>query len=60
MPAMGTKKKLKPLALSQQTQDLLRLEHQYTAGGFKPLPAFIIEGKGCKVWVGHRCIDCRK
>ncbi|RDL32479.1 uncharacterized protein BP5553_08935 [Venustampulla echinocandica] len=43
-------KQLKPLALSKQTQELVDLEHKYTAGGFRPMPAFFVEGKGAKLW----------
>jgi hypothetical protein len=44
-------KQLQVLALSKKTQDLVALEHKYTAGGFKPMPAFFVEGKGAKLWV---------
>jgi hypothetical protein len=49
MPSL--QKQLQPLALSKKTQDLVELEHKYTAGGFKPMPAFFVEGKGAKLWV---------
>jgi hypothetical protein len=44
-------KQLKTLELSKKTLELVELEHKYTAGGFKPLPAFFVEGKGAKLWV---------
>jgi ornithine--oxo-acid transaminase len=44
-------KQLKKLELSKKTLELVELEHKYTAGGFKPLPAFFVEGKGAKLWV---------
>lgn len=44
-------KQLQALALSKKTQELVALEHKYTAGGFKPMPAFFVEGKGARLWV---------
>jgi ornithine--oxo-acid transaminase len=44
-------KQLKTLELSKKTLEPVELEHKYTAGGFKPLPAFFVEGKGAKLWV---------
>jgi hypothetical protein len=50
MPSV-IQKQLKKLVLSEKTQELLRLEHKYAAGGFKPLPVFFVEAKGAKLWV---------
>jgi hypothetical protein len=38
-------KQLKTLELSKKTLELVELEHKYTAGGFKPLPAFSSKAK---------------
>ncbi|OQV08963.1 hypothetical protein CLAIMM_13158 [Cladophialophora immunda] len=43
-------KQLEKLVLSKKTEELLRLEHKYCAGGFQPLPAFFVEAKGAKLW----------
>ncbi|EXJ86204.1 hypothetical protein A1O1_06574 [Capronia coronata CBS 617.96] len=40
----------KGLELSPQTQKLLQLEQKYVAGGFEPVPAFFVKGKGSKLW----------
>ena len=48
---MSQTKQLTKLALSEKTQELIELEHKYSAGGFQPLPAFFVEGKGAKLWV---------
>jgi hypothetical protein len=52
-------KQLQTLALSKKTQELVALEHKYTAGGFKPMPAFFVEGKGAKLWVKFTDIPCQ-
>ena len=44
-------KQLQTLELSKRTQQLVELEHKYTVGGFRPMPAFFVEGKGAKLWV---------
>lgn len=46
-----TAKPLKKLEISAKTQELIDMELQYCAGGFQPLPAFFVRGKGCKLWV---------
>jgi ornithine--oxo-acid transaminase len=38
-------KQLKKPELSKKTLELVDLEHKYTTGGFKPLPAFFVKGK---------------
>jgi hypothetical protein len=38
-------KQLKTMGLSKKTLELVELEHKYADGGFKPLPAFFVEGK---------------
>jgi hypothetical protein len=48
-------KQLKTLELSKKTLELVELDHKYTAGGFKPLPAFFVERKGAKLWVRIKC-----
>jgi hypothetical protein len=52
-------KQLQTLALSKRTQQLVELEHKYTAGGFRPMPAFFVEGKGAKLWVRLTVIPYR-
>ncbi|EXJ80899.1 hypothetical protein A1O3_07187 [Capronia epimyces CBS 606.96] len=41
---------IRGLELSSRTQKLLQLERQYVAGGFEPVPAFFVKGKGSKLW----------
>lgn len=48
-----TQKQLKKLAISAKTQELIDLELKYCAGGFQPLPAFFVRGKGCRLWVSR-------
>lgn len=44
-------KQLTKFAISAKTQELIDLELKYCAGGFQPLPAFFVRGKGAKLWV---------
>lgn len=46
-------KQLVRLALSKETERLVQLEHKHCVGGFQPLPAFFVEGKGAKLWVSR-------
>jgi hypothetical protein len=41
------------LQLSRTTATLLQREDDFTVGGFTPLPAFFVKGKGARLWVGH-------
>lgn len=41
------------LQLSRATTTLLQREDDFTVGGFTPLPAFFVKGKGARLWVGH-------
>ena len=41
------------LALTELTRELLHIEEQFAVGGFTPLPAFFVHGKGAKLWVGR-------
>jgi len=50
----------KSLELSERTKELVRLERQYVAGGFEPVPAFFVRGKGSKLWVSEVCNRCRR
>lgn len=40
-----------PQQLSAAVEDLIKEELQYSVGGVAPLPAFIVEAKGAKLWV---------
>lgn len=51
MTTTQTQKQLTKYTLSAKTRELIDLEYKYCAGGFQPLPAFFVRGKGCRLWV---------
>lgn len=41
--------------LSIRTRELVDLENRHSAGGYDPVPVFIVRAKEVKIWVRCHC-----